>query len=109
MPENHEHLLEVKDLHVSFRNVGGDVQAVRGVDFYLDEGETLGLVGESGCGKSVTVQTVMRLNPEPPAYIKQGSILYKGVDLAKLTDKEMRAYRGKEFSMISYHFSLPNT
>ena len=75
MSNKTEHLLEVKDLHVSFRNVGGDVQAVRGVDFYLDEGETLGLVGESGCGKSVTVQTLMRLNPEPPAYIKQGSML----------------------------------
>ena len=95
-----EHLLEVKDLHVSFRTVIGEVKAVRGVDFYVDKGETLGIVGESGCGKSVTVQTIMRLNPEPPAWIKQGSILYQGADLAKLTDKEMRAYRGKEFSMI---------
>lgn len=95
-----EHLLEVKDLHVSFRTVIGEVKAVRGVDFYVDKGETLGIVGESGCGKSVTVQTIMRLNPEPPAWIKQGSILYQGADLAKLTDKEMRDYRGKEFSMI---------
>ena len=95
-----EHLLEVKDLHVSFRTVIGEVKAVRGVDFYVDKGETLGIVGESGCGKSVTVQTIMRLNPEPPAWIKQGSILYQGTNLAKLTDKEMRAYRGKEFSMI---------
>ena len=95
-----EHMLEVKDLHVSFRTVIGEVKAVRGVDFHLDRGETLGIVGESGCGKSVTVQTIMRLNPEPPAWIKQGSILYEGVDLAQLTDKEMRAYRGKEFSMI---------
>ena len=95
-----EHLLEVKDLHVSFRTVIGEVTAVRGVDFYVDKGETLGIVGESGCGKSVTVQTIMRLNPEPPAWIKQGSILYQGTNLAKLTDKEMRAYRGKEFSMI---------
>ncbi|MBQ8653417.1 MAG: ABC transporter ATP-binding protein [Clostridia bacterium] len=95
-----EHLLEVKNLHVSFRTVIGEVKAVRGVDFYLDRGETLGLVGESGCGKSVTVQTVMRLNPEPPAEIKEGSIVYQGVDIAKLSDKEMRKYRGKEFSMI---------
>jgi len=95
-----EHLLEVKDLHVSFRTVIGEVKAVRGVDFYVDRGETLGIVGESGCGKSVTVQTVMRLNPEPPAEIKEGSIVYRGVDLARLTDKEMRQYRGKEFSMI---------
>ena len=95
-----EHLLEVNNLHVSFRTVIGEVQAVRGVDFYVDRGETLGIVGESGCGKSVTVQTIMRLNAEPPAVIKDGSILYQDVDLAKLTDKQMRQYRGRDFSMI---------
>ncbi len=95
-----EHLLEVNNLHVSFQTVIGEVKAVRGVDFYVDQGETLGIVGESGCGKSVTVQTIMRLNPEPPAQIKEGEILYKGVDLARLTDKQMQNYRGKEFSMI---------
>ena len=95
-----EHLLEVNDLRVSFDTYAGEVKAVRGVDFYLDGGETLAIVGESGCGKSVTVQTIMRLNPEPPAAIRGGSILYKGEDLTKKTDKEMRAYRGKEFSMI---------
>ena len=95
-----EHLLEVNGLRVSFDTYAGEVKAVRGVDFYLDGGETLAIVGESGCGKSVTVQTIMRLNPEPPAAIRGGSILYKGEDLTKKTDKEMRAYRGKEFSMI---------
>ena len=94
------HLLEVTDLAVSFDTYAGEVKAVRGVSFYLDGGETLAIVGESGCGKSVTVQTVMRLNPEPPARIAGGSILYKGEELTGKTDKEMRAYRGKEFAMI---------
>ena len=70
-----EHLLEVNDLRVSFDTYAGEVKAVRGVDFYLDGGETLAIVGESGCGKSVTVQTIMRLNPEPPAAIRGGSPL----------------------------------
>lgn len=94
------HLLEVKDLRVSFETAAGEVKAVRGVDFYLDRGETLGIVGESGCGKSVTIQTIMRLNDEPPAKIAGGSIRYNGEELVNKTDKDMRAYRGKEFSMI---------
>ena len=94
------HLLEVKDLQVSFETAAGDVKAVRGVDFYLDRGETLGIVGESGCGKSVTIQTIMRLNEEPPAKIVGGSILYNGEEITTKTDKEMRRFRGKEFSMI---------
>jgi oligopeptide transport system ATP-binding protein len=95
-----EHLLEVKDLKVSFDTYAGEVQAVRGVSFHLDKNETLAIVGESGCGKSVTVQTLMRLNPEPPSRIKQGSILYKGEELVGKTDKQMRDYRGKEFAMV---------
>ena len=95
-----EHLLKVNDLKVSFDTYAGEVKAVRGVSFYLDGGEILAIVGESGCGKSVTIQTVMRLNPEPPARIVGGSILYKGEELTSKTDKEMRSYRGKEFSMI---------
>ena len=95
-----EHLLEVRDLHVSFDTVVGEIKAVRGVDFHLDRGETLCIVGESGCGKSVTVQTLMRLNDEPPASIKAGEILYQGEDIAKKTQKEMRRYRGEEFAMI---------
>ena len=95
-----EHLLDVKNLHVSFDTVAGEIKAVRGVSFHLDCGETLCIVGESGCGKSVTIQTLMRLNEEPPASIKQGSILYDGQDIVKKTQKEMRAYRGEDFSMI---------
>ena len=99
-----ERLLTVKDLRVSFMTASGEVQAVRGVDFTLDRGETLAIVGESGCGKSVTIQTVMRLNPEPPALIRGGSILYENgsvkAEITRLSDREMRAYRGKAFSMI---------
>lgn len=96
----HDHLLDVTNLHVSFDTVVGEIKAVRGVDFHLDRGETLCIVGESGCGKSVTVQTLMRLNEEPPAAIKQGQILYKNEDIVKKSQKEMREYRGKEFAMI---------
>ena len=95
-----EHLLEVRDLRVSFETASGEVQAVRGVDFHVDRGETLGIVGESGCGKSVTIQTVMRLNEEPPAVIRGGSIRFAGEELVGLTDREMQRFRGKAFSMI---------
>ena len=95
-----EHLLDVRDLRVSFDTYAGEVQAVRGVSFYLDQGETLAIVGESGCGKSVSVQTIMKLLPSPPARIKSGSILYQGTELTTLSDKAMENYRGKEFSMI---------
>ena len=104
MAENKNRLLDVKGLKVSFLTANGEVQAVRGVDFYLNKGETLAIVGESGCGKSVTVQTIMRLNPEPPAEIRGGEIRYTNgdvdIDIAKLSDREMQKYRGKEFSMI---------
>lgn len=99
-----DRLITVSGLRVSFMTAAGEIQAVRGVDFHLDRGETLAIVGESGCGKSVTVQTVMRLNQEPPAVIKSGSIRYTNGDLdlsiERLTDRQMRAYRGREFSMI---------
>lgn len=61
-----EHLLEVRDLAVSFDTYAGEVQAVRGISYYLDKGETLSIVGESGCGKSVSCQTIMKLLPSPP-------------------------------------------
>ncbi|MCF2647139.1 MULTISPECIES: ABC transporter ATP-binding protein [Bacillaceae] len=93
-------LLEVNNLHVSFASYGGEVQAVRGVNFSLKKGETLAIVGESGCGKSVTSQTIMRLIPSPPGKIKDGSILYKGKDLTKLREEEMRGIRGSSISMI---------
>ncbi len=95
-----EPLLKVDNLRVSFKTYAGEVQAVRGVSFYLNKGETLVIVGESGGGKSVSMQTVMRLNPSPPSMIKGGTIHYKGEDLLSKSDKEMENYRGKEFSMI---------
>ncbi|WP_164217682.1 ABC transporter ATP-binding protein [Virgibacillus sp. YIM 98842] len=95
-----EKLLEVKDLHVTFKTYGGTVQAVRGVDFSLNKGETLAIVGESGCGKSVTVNAVMRLIPSPPGEISNGSIMFKGQELTKKSEKEMRAIRGVDISMI---------
>ncbi|SFG42008.1 oligopeptide transport system ATP-binding protein [Priestia megaterium] len=93
-------LLEVKNLAVSFKTYGGEVQAVRGVNFHLNKGETLAIVGESGSGKSVTSQTIMRLIPMPPGRIKSGEMLFDGIDLAKKTDKEMEAIRGKDIGMI---------
>ncbi|MCI8401464.1 MAG: ABC transporter ATP-binding protein [Lachnospiraceae bacterium] len=95
-----KHLLEVKNLKVSFDTYAGEVQAVRGVSFHLDQGETLAIVGESGCGKSVSIQTVMRIVPMPPARIKEGSILYNGEELADKSDAEMEQYRGNEMAMI---------
>lgn len=93
-------LLEVNDLAVSFDTYAGEVQAVRGVSFYLNSGETLAIVGESGSGKSVTIQSIMKLLPNPPARIKRGNVIYNGKELTKLSDKAMEKIRGKEISMI---------
>jgi len=79
----------------------GEVHAVRGVSFYVDSNETLAIVGESGCGKSVSIKSVMRINPEPPSFIKEGSsIVYNGEELYGKTDTQMEGYRGKEMAMI---------
>ncbi|WP_097027594.1 ABC transporter ATP-binding protein [Clostridium peptidivorans] len=95
------HLLEVKDLKVTFHTYAGEVQSVRGVSFYVDKGETLAIVGESGCGKSVTSKSIMRLIPTPPGDIKEGSqILFDGKDILKMSDKELRDLRGEDISMI---------
>lgn len=93
-------VLEVKDLHVSFSTYGGEIKAVRGVNFDLLKGETLAIVGESGCGKSVTAQSIMRLIPIPPGRIVHGEILFKGKDLTRLSEPQMRKIRGAEISMI---------
>lgn len=94
-----ERLLEVHDLKVNFHVRGGVVQAVRGVNFHVNKGEAVAIVGESGCGKSVTAQSLMRLISSPPAQM-EGKILFKGVDLLKKSDKEMEAIRGKDIGMI---------
>lgn len=95
-----EPILQVKDLHVSFHVKGGEVQAVRGMNFEIGEGETVAIVGESGSGKSVTAQTIMRLIPSPPSRIKQGEIIFKGENLLKKSNKQMEAIRGKDIGMI---------
>ncbi|MCP3030278.1 ABC transporter ATP-binding protein [Halobacillus sp. A1] len=93
-------ILDIKDLHISFVTYGGEVQAVRGVNLELYRGETLAIVGESGCGKSVTANSIMKLIPSPPGKIKQGSIHFKGKDMTKLSNKEVRKIRGVDISMI---------
>lgn len=95
-----ERLLTVENLEVSFLTYAGEIHAVRGVSFHVDKGETLAIVGESGCGKSVSMQTVMRLNPTPPSYVKGGTIRYKEEEILTKTEKEMEQLRGKEFAMI---------
>ncbi|WP_087625655.1 ABC transporter ATP-binding protein, partial [Aeromicrobium sp. PE09-221] len=93
-------LLEVNDLQVAFRARGGEVQAVRAVHFTIGKGETVAIVGESGCGKSVTAQSIMRLLATPPAVIQNGSIHFKGTDLLTLTNRQMERIRGREIAMI---------
>ncbi|OYD07202.1 ABC transporter ATP-binding protein [Paludifilum halophilum] len=95
-----ENLLEVRDLHVSFHTYNGEVQSVRGVDFQVKKGETLAIVGESGCGKSVTSQSIMGLIPQPPGKIRSGEILFEGRDLTRFSEKQMEKVRGKEIAMI---------
>ena len=81
-------LLDVKNLTFSFRTYAGEVQAVRGVSFSLERGRSLGLVGESGCGKSVTAKSIVRLNPEAPKGIyKGGEVLFDGKDLMKASNR----------------------
>src|SRR6202162_5847446 len=92
-------LLEVQNLQPHFRTPEGINRAVDGVSFHVNEGETLAIVGESGCGKSVTSMSLMRLIPEPPGRIA-GAIRFAGRDLLQLSDREMRAIRGNDISMI---------
>ena len=93
-------ILEVKNLRTAFRTEYGWVNAVDGVSFSVAPGRTLGIVGESGCGKSVTSLSIMRLIPDPPGRVVGGEILYKGKDLLKFTESDMRSIRGNEISMI---------
>lgn len=95
-----ESILDIKDLETRFRARDGDVHAVNGISLSIKEGETIGLVGESGCGKSVTMLSLLRLIPTPPGKIVNGTALYRGQDLLKLTNDELRFIRGAQISMI---------
>jgi oligopeptide/dipeptide ABC transporter ATP-binding protein len=98
-PQN-DPILEIKDLSVAFEVDEGEVQALDGVNLEVRQGQTLGVVGESGCGKSVTALSVMRLLPKPMGKILSGNISFMGKDLLKLSPDEMREVRGNEIGMI---------
>ena len=93
-------VLKIENLHVSFDTYAGEVHAVRGVSLHVEEGEVLAIVGESGCGKSVTAKTIMKLNPRPPARIKEGTLELCGKDIVAASEKEMQSIRGQLVSMI---------
>ncbi len=94
-----EKLLQVKDLRVSYYTYAGEVQSVRGISFDVEKGETVAIVGESGCGKSVTAKSIMRLIASP-GKIKEGSITLDGRDVLAMSGKALRSYRGSECAMI---------
>ena len=95
-----EPLLDVKGLETTFKTPEGTLHAVNGVSFYLNEGETLAVVGESGCGKSVTMLSVMRLIPSPPGKIVAGQVRFGGQELLHLDNEAMRKIRGSQISMV---------
>ncbi len=95
-----DRLLELKGLKTHFFTDEGVVRAVDGIDLYIDKGETLGIVGESGCGKTVTALSIMKLIPMPPGRIVEGQMLYEGRDLVTLPPGQMRKVRGKQISMV---------
>jgi len=100
MGSEDQYLLRIRDLHTYFFLDEGVVKAVDGVALKLKEGETLGIVGESGCGKSVTALSIMQLIPSPPGKIIKGEIYFEGTDLLTLSEAEMRKVRGRSISMI---------
>ncbi len=93
-------LLQVKNLEVRFYTKDGEVQAVNGISYSMEQGDTLGLVGESGCGKSVSTMSMLRLIPEPPGKITGGQVLFEGRDLLKLKHSEMHEIRGSQIAII---------
>ena len=93
-------LLTVKGLETQFKTRYGTVHAVNGVSFSLDQGETLGVVGESGCGKSVSMMSLLRLIPSPPGKVTAGEALFHGNDLLRMSDEEIRGIRGRKISVV---------
>lgn len=100
MTTSNGHLLEIKNLTTRFYTEEGVVKAVNGISYTLGEGDTLGVVGESGCGKSVHALSIMRLVPSPPGKIEKGEVLFRGQNLLALSESEMRKVRGAEIAMI---------
>jgi oligopeptide transport system ATP-binding protein len=96
----HAPLLQVNDLHVEFRTRDGVARAVNGASLYLQPAETLAILGESGCGKSVTAQAIMGILDTPPAYVTRGEVRYRGVDLLQLPENERRKVRANRIAMI---------
>jgi oligopeptide/dipeptide ABC transporter ATP-binding protein len=104
--KSNEELLRIQDLKLYFFTLLGVVKALEGVELHLEKGDTLGLVGETGCGKSVTALSTIRLIPIPPAKIIEGKILFEEVDLAKMNEEEIRRIRGHKISVV---FQEPTT
>ncbi len=98
--DNNDKILSIRNLSVVYESEDGDVQAVRDVSFDLEKGKTIGLVGETGAGKTTIALAIMGLLPVPPARIQSGEIQYNGEDLLRFSEKKMRGYRGNELSMI---------
>ena len=98
--ETKNKLLEVKDLSIHYFTDEGVVRAVNNIDFELARGETMGLVGETGAGKTTTARGIMGLVPNPPGRVVSGEILFEGKDLLNASKLQMRLHRGKDFSMI---------
>jgi peptide/nickel transport system ATP-binding protein len=99
MPDN-SLLIDVKDLHVHFKVYGGQLKVLDGVDFSMRRGERVGLVGETGCGKTTTMKAILRVLPTPPALIPRGQILFKDRDVLKMSSSEIQQLRGRGVSMI---------
>lgn len=99
-PSSSDSILHVDSLHISFSTDEGRVNVVEDISFFIGSGETVALVGESGCGKSVTAMAIMRLNPSPPSRVESGHIFFKGTDILSLREDSMRHIRGNRIGMI---------
>lgn len=100
MTETSSPLLEIKDLYVNFAVYGGDLRVLDGVNFKMYAGERIGLVGETGCGKTTTMRAVLRVLPTPPARISEGQVFLEGRDILKMKEEELSHVRGKSISMV---------
>ena len=107
MENNEKAFLSVKNLVVEYTSSKQVIHAVNGVTFSLERGKTLGLVGETGAGKTTIAKSILRILPDPPAKIRSGEIWFDGQDLLKLSDDEMRRIRGARISMVSGPHDCP--